>query len=65
MNNNFLLFLYSNQRSFDIPSQLQSDLRDKIKEADFLVTDDSGTHRLIGLKYYSESKHPPVITCVP
>ena len=64
MNTNYLLFLYSNQKSFDIPSQVQSDLRDKIKESDFLVADDSGTHRLIGLKYSSNSKYPPVITCV-
>ena len=64
MNTNYLLFLYANQKSFDIPSQVQSDLRDKIKESDFLVADDSGTHRLIGLKYYSESKNPPVITCL-
>ena len=64
MNNNYLLFLYANQKSFDIPSQLQSGLRDKIKESDFLVADEKGTHRLIGLKFYSKSKKPPVITCV-
>ena len=64
MNTNYLLFLYANQKSFDIPSKVQSDLRDKIKESDFLVTDDSGTHRLIGLRFYPETKNPPVITCV-
>ena len=64
MNTNYLLFLYANQKSFDIPSKIQSRLREKIKESDFLVTDDSGTHRLIGLRFYPETKNPPVITCV-
>ena len=64
MNTNYLLFLYANQKSFDIPSKVQSGLREKIKESDFLVTDDSGTHRLIGLRFYPETKNPPVITCV-
>lgn len=64
MNNNYLMFLYANQKSFDIPSRVQSDLRNKIKESDFLITDDSGTHRIIGIKYDYRSDFPPSITCV-
>lgn len=64
MINNFLLFLYANQKSFDIPSKVQSGLHEKIKESDFLIADDAGTHRLVGLKYNSKSEEPPVITCV-
>lgn len=64
MVNKYLLFLYANQKSFDIPSKVQSSLREKIKESDFLVVDDTGTHRLVGLKYYPKSKKIPVITCV-
>ena len=64
MDINYLLFLYANQKSFDIPSKVQSDLREKIKESDFLVTDDQGTQRLIGMKYNSKLNKPPFITCV-
>ena len=64
MNTNYLLFLYANQKSFDIPSKVQSSLREKIKESDFLIADETGTHRLVGLKFYSKSKETPVITCI-
>jgi hypothetical protein len=64
MNINELLFLYANQKSFDIPSKIQSGLREKIRNSDFLITDDSGTHRIIGVKYNHKLNKAPFITCV-
>ena len=60
---NKLLF-FTNQKTFSIPTSVQPALCEKIKESDFLVTDASGTHRLIGLKYVPSLMDAPVITCV-
>ncbi|MBR5645112.1 MAG: ankyrin repeat domain-containing protein [Treponema sp.] len=64
MNTNYLLFLYTNQKSFDSASKIQSGLREKIKNSDFLITDDSGTHRIIGIKYNHKLNNVPFITCI-
>ena len=39
-------------------------LHAKIKSSDFLVSDDSCTHRLVGLRYNSQTMHEPEITIV-
>lgn len=62
MNN--LNFLYLNQKPFSVPTCIQNNLREKIKKSDFMVTDDEGTHRMIGLKYDSKKMSAPVITFV-
>ena len=62
MNNAFLF--YANQMPCTIPTAVQSDLREKIKDSDLLVADDKGIHRLIGLKYREEIVNAPVVTCV-
>ncbi len=61
---NQLLILYANQKPFLIPTSVQSDLDKKIKTSDFLVSDDKGTHRLVGLKYVPGKMCAPVITFV-
>ncbi len=39
-------------------------LHQGIKSSDFLVSDDSCTHRLVGLRYDSKTMHEPEITIV-
>ena len=39
-------------------------LQNGIKSSDFLVSDDSCTHRLVGLRYDSKTMHEPEITIV-
>ena len=39
-------------------------LQKRIKSSDFLVSDDSCTHRLVGLRYDSKTMHEPEITIV-
>ena len=39
-------------------------LRNKIKSSDFLVSDDSCTHRLVGLRYDSKTMSEPEITII-
>lgn len=47
--------------SFDISME---NLRNRIKSSDFLVSDDSCTHRLIGLRYDSKTMSEPEITII-
>lgn len=61
MNKNFLYFT---QRLCTIPAAIQSNLYEKIKKSDFLVADDKGIHRLIGLKYCVETDSAPIVTCI-
>ena len=58
------LFLSAFQKPCAIPSSVQKNLREKIMRSDFLVADDRGTHRLIGLKYSEKTDCAPLITCV-
>ena len=60
------LFLncYGNQKMFSIPDRIQDSLKEKIQNADFLITDAKGDHRLIGVKFVPEKMDVPVITCV-
>ncbi len=58
---NKLVFLSALQKPCAIPSRVQKNLREKIIKSDFLVADDKGTHRLIGLlmdaaKLYAEQQ---------
>lgn len=39
-------------------------LQKRIKSSDFLVSDDSCTHRLVGLRYDPKTMHEPEITIV-
>ena len=39
-------------------------LSNKIKSSDFLISDDSCTHRLVGLRYDSQTMQEPEITIV-
>ena len=59
-----LLFLYANQRNFTIPTKIQSNLYEKIKSSDFLIADEKGTHRLVGISYQDLNMNAPIITCV-
>ena len=47
-----------------IPAAILRDLREKIKNSDFLVTDDKGVHRLVGLKFCEKTDLAPSITCI-
>lgn len=47
--------------SFNISME---NLRNRIKSSDFLVSDDSCTHRLIGLRYDSKTMDEPEITII-
>lgn len=47
--------------SFDFSIE---NLRAQIKSSDFLVSDDSCTHRLVGLRYDSKSMSEPEITII-
>lgn len=64
MINGFLLYLSATQRTFDFSSNVQSDLRLKIKESDFLITDENGTQRIIGLKYNGKTDSAPIVTLI-
>lgn len=64
MINSFLLYLSATQRTFDFSSNVQSGLRQKIKESDFLITDEKGTQRIIGLKYNEKTNSAPVVTII-
>jgi len=56
--------LHESQRLCSIPTSIQSFLREKIKASDFLVADDKGVHRLVGLKYDLKTMNAPIVTCV-
>lgn len=56
--------LHESQRLCSIPISIQSFLREKIKASDFLVADDKGVHRLVGLKYDLKTMNAPIVTCV-
>ncbi|WP_022932214.1 EscU/YscU/HrcU family type III secretion system export apparatus switch protein [Treponema bryantii] len=55
--NTFAVYNFSNKISF-------KKLQDGIKSSDFLVSDDSCIHRLVGLRYDSKTMHEPEITIV-
>lgn len=57
-------FLQLYRKPFSLPVTNKHSLREKIKDSDCLVTDEKGTHRLIGLKYVSETMNAPVITFI-
>ena len=56
--------LHESQRLCSIPTSIQKALREKIKDSDFLVADDKGVHRLVGLKYDFNTMNVPIVTCV-
>ena len=56
--------LHESQRLCSIPTSIQKSLREKIKTSDFLVADDKGVHRLVGLKYDLKTMNAPIVTCV-
>ena len=58
------LRIYSKQKMFSIPDKIQDSLTEKIKKSDFLVTDQKGVHRLIGVRYEPDKMDVPVITCI-
>ena len=64
MINRFLLYLSVTQRTFDFSTNIQSDLYQKIKDSDFLITDEQETQRLIGLKYEEKPNSTPIITLI-
>ena len=55
--NSFVVHKYCSKISVDI-------LQNGIKSSDFLVSDDSCIHRLVGLRYDSKTMHEPEITIV-
>lgn len=55
---------YGNQKLFGMPETIQNDLKYKILNADFLITDVKAEHRLIGVKFIPAKMDVPVITCV-
>lgn len=56
--------LHESQRLCSIPTSIQKSLREKIKDSDFLVADDKGVHRLVGLKYDCKTMYAPIVTFV-
>lgn len=56
--------LYGSQKLCAMPTSIQSFLREKIKASDFLVADDKGIHRLVGLKYDCKTMYAPIVTFV-
>ena len=62
MNYNSFAYLY--QRRQCLPMMKTSDIVQRIKNSDFLVADDKGTHRLVGLKYDAATMHCPKITII-
>ncbi len=57
-------FFYTYQKRCMIPAAILRDLREKIKNSDFLVTDDKGVHRLVGLKFCEKTDLAPSITFI-
>ena len=57
-------FLQFYRKPITLPTNNKNFLREKIKNSDFLVTDQKGTHRLIGLKYDQKTMTAPLVTCV-
>ena len=57
-------FFYTYQKRCMIPAAILRDLREKIKNSDFLVTDDKSVHRLVGLKFCEKTDLAPSITCI-
>ncbi len=60
MNNVFLPFTYKTAQI--LPCATESELSKKIKESDFLISDEKCAHRMVGVKYDRKTMSSPKIT---
>lgn len=49
---------------FSVSPARQKTLEEKIKDSDFVICDDKGTHRMVGFKYKKDSMSAPIITFI-
>ena len=61
---NKFLINYACMKPFTMPDTIQNRLKEKIQKSDFFVTDEKGTHRLVGMRYDPQKMLSPEITCI-